>query len=67
VGSIKWRETAPFDSADLEQLIRKSVLVPGVGPATPLVAISRRGVDRSARKLKVALTPADLLGSSSGG
>lgn len=67
VGSIKWRETARFDSGDLEQLIRKSALVPGVGPATPLIAISRRGVDRSARKLKVALTPADLLRSSSGG
>ena len=60
-GSIKWRETAPFDSGDLEQLIRKSALVPGVGSATPLIAISRRGVDRSARKLTVAFTPADLL------
>jgi hypothetical protein len=64
VGSIKWRETAPFDSGDLEQLIKKSALVPGVGPATPLVAVSRRGVDRSARTLKVAFTPADLLSSS---
>jgi len=67
VGSVKWRETAPFDSGDLEQLIRKSALVPGVGPATPLIAISRRGVERSARKLTVAFTPADLLSSSRGG
>ena len=48
-------------SGDLEQLIRKSGLVPGVGPATPLIAVSRRGVGRSARKLQVAFTPADLL------
>lgn len=60
-GSIKWRETAPFDSSDLERLIATSARVPGVGPATPLVAVSRRGVDRSARKLHLGLGPADLL------
>ena len=60
-GSIKWRETAPFDSSDLERLITTSARVPGVGPATPLVVVSRRGVDRSARKLHLGLGPADLL------
>ena len=60
-GSIKWRETAPFDSSDLEHLIATSARVPGVGPATPLVAVSRRGVDRSARKLHLGFGPADLL------
>ncbi len=60
-GSIKWRETAPFDSSDLERLIATSARVPGVGPATPLVAVSRRGVDRSARKLHLGFGPADLL------
>ena len=60
-GSIKWRETAPFDSSDLERLIATSARVPGVGPATPLVAVSRRGIDRSARKLHLGFGPADLL------
>ncbi len=60
-GSIKWRDTAPFDSTDLEQLITKSALVPGVGPSTPLVAVSRSGVDRSARKLRLAITPSELV------
>jgi uncharacterized protein len=56
-GSIKWRERALFDSSDLEQLIAKSALVPGVTAGTPLIAISRTGIDRSARKLTVAITP----------
>ena len=59
--SIKWRETAPFDSSDLERLIATSARVAGVGPATPLVAVSRRGVQRSARKLYFGFGPADLL------
>jgi AAA+ ATPase superfamily predicted ATPase len=61
VGSIKWRETAPFDSGDLKQLIVKSAQVPGVGAATPLVAISRMGVDQSARKLTASFGPEELL------
>lgn len=65
-GSIKWREAAPFDSGDLERLIEKSALVPGVGPATALIAVSRRGIDRSARKLQVEITPEELVQTSSG-
>lgn len=60
-GSIKWRETGRFDSSDLERLIATSSQVPGVGPGTPLVAVSRTGIDRSARKLHLGLGPADLL------
>jgi len=64
VGSIKWRDRKPFASGDLEELIEGAARVPGVGPATPLVAISRSGVDRSARKLSVAVAAADLVGAS---
>ncbi len=61
VGSIKWRDAAAFDSSDLEQLIIKSALVPGVGPSTRLIAVSRCGIDRSARKLSLAIAPSDLV------
>jgi AAA+ ATPase superfamily predicted ATPase len=60
-GSIKWRDKDPFDSSDLERLIATSSQVPGVGPGTPLVAVSRTGIDRSARKLTIGFDPADLL------
>lgn len=60
-GSIKWRDRAPFDSADLERLLTKSALVPGVGPLTPMVAVSRSGVDRSARKLHLGIAPEELV------
>jgi AAA+ ATPase superfamily predicted ATPase len=64
VGSIKWRETAPFDSGDLEQLIKKSAMVPGVGASTPLVAVSRSGIDGSARKLTLAISPSELVSAT---
>lgn len=60
-GSIKWRDTAAFESGDLEHLITKSALVPGVGPSTPLIAVSRSGIERSARKLSLAIAPSDLV------
>lgn len=63
-GSIKWRDTGPFDSADLEQLLEKSALVPGVDPSTPMVAVSRSGVDRSARKLHLVIAPEELVSPS---
>ncbi len=64
VGSIKWRERAPFDGSDIAQLAQQSALVPGISPATPLVAISRTGIDPSVRGLTLALTPDELLGGS---
>lgn len=60
-GSIKWRDRSTFESSDLERLIATAVRVPGVGPATPLIAISRAGIGRSARRLTAAFGPADLL------
>lgn len=61
IGSIKWRASAPFDSGDLEQLIRMGALVPGVGPSTLLIAVSRRGVEPSARKLNLEITADELV------
>ena len=61
VGSIKWRERAPFDGADISQLAEKSALMPGVGAATPLVAISRTVIDPSVRALSLAITPGELM------
>lgn len=60
-GSIKWRDRSTFESADLEQLIATAGRVPGVGPATPLIAISRTGTGASARKLSAAFGPSELL------
>ncbi len=60
-GSIKWRDRAPFDSADLEQLIVTAARVLGVGPTTPLVAVSRAGIDPSARRLSASFGPSELL------
>jgi len=44
VGSIKWRDSKPFDAADYAALARGAVMVPGVDDQTPLVAVSRSGV-----------------------
>ena len=60
-GSIKWRERAPFDGSDVGNLAAKATLVPGVTVATPLVAISRSGIDPSARGLAAGFGPDDLL------
>lgn len=60
-GSIKWRDKGAFDSGDLERLIRQSALVPGVEPTTPLITVSRAGVDRSARKLTLAVSASELV------
>ena len=60
VGSIKWRERAPFDQADLAVLHRAAAAVPGATPATPTVAVSRTGV---ATDVTLGLTPEDLLQS----
>lgn len=61
VGSVKWRERAPFDGSDLGSLAVQSALVPGVGPNTRLVAISRAGIDPSVRMPLVSVTPDQLL------
>jgi uncharacterized protein len=58
VGSVKWRDTRPFDARDLADLHAARPLVPGADDAAT-VAVGRAGVD--ARDVDLALTPADLL------
>ncbi len=61
VGSIKWRERKPFDAADTRDLVEKSARVPGTGPNTRFVAVSRSGIDRSVREIAVSFSPSDLV------
>ncbi|MDT9700118.1 DUF234 domain-containing protein [Streptomyces sp. P17] len=44
VGSIKWLESQPFGRREYDTLVRNVLAVPGAGPDTPLVAVSRSGV-----------------------
>ncbi|MEU8898260.1 DUF234 domain-containing protein [Nocardia sp. NPDC048505] len=44
VGSIKWLEDRPFDRHDYDALARGVLAVPGTEFDTPLVAVSRSGV-----------------------
>ena len=59
IGSIKWREKAPFDRSDLSELARLASFVPGADSATPLVAVSRSGF--TVTDLAATWTPEDLL------
>ncbi|MGO9449047.1 MAG: ATP-binding protein [Solirubrobacteraceae bacterium] len=61
VGSIKWRERAPFDGNDLRALEAALTLVPGVDASTLLVGVSRSGFDASSSRLDVRLEPEELL------
>ncbi len=45
VGSIKWREDAPFTITDLRTLERDASIIPGVRPETQRVAVARTRVD----------------------
>ena len=58
VGSIKWQENRPFDLPDLGRLTQHRDRLPGTGPDTPLLAVSRTG---SSVDGLPALEPADLL------
>lgn len=60
VGSVKWRDNAPFTRADLRALAAAAGQVPG-GASVPLVGVSRSGF--STEELDVGLTPEDLLGA----
>jgi len=44
-GSVKWLETDPFGQRELERLLAGSMSVPGRDHTTPLVAVSRSGVE----------------------
>ena len=57
-GAIKWLERAPLREDTVRRLIADLASVPGASPSTPLVAVSRSGVDATG---VVALGPSDLL------
>jgi hypothetical protein len=59
VGSVKWRDKAPFDRSDLADLARVASLVPGADSRTPLVAVSRSGF--TVTDLAATFTPDTLL------
>lgn len=43
VGSIKWLDNRPLDRHDYDELVRGAGAVPGAGPDTPKIAVSRAG------------------------
>lgn len=45
VGSIKWLDTGVFGRHEYDELARSVLAVPGATAETPLVAVSRRGVE----------------------
>ena len=58
IGSVKWREQAPFDRRDLAELATHRTRVPGAADAA-LIAVSRAGC--TARDVDRAYGPADLV------
>ena len=58
VGSIKWREKAPFGRSDLDALLALRPRVPGAA-AAKVIGVSRSGF--AVRGLDLALTARDLL------
>lgn len=60
VGSIKWLETAPFDSGDYTKLIKHRSQLPGATPTTPLIIVSRSGCTSTTQEAQVFM-PDDLL------
>ncbi|HVC15185.1 MAG TPA: ATP-binding protein [Acidimicrobiales bacterium] len=58
-GSIKWLDDQAFSTADLKTLARKTNEIPGAGPETPLVVVSRSGV--TAKGAALSLGPEELL------
>jgi AAA+ ATPase superfamily predicted ATPase len=59
VGSIKWRERAPFDRRDLAHLVSQTPRIPGTDAETLTVGVSRSGFD--AEGLDAKLGPEELL------
>lgn len=62
VGSIKWLESAPFNSHDLGQLLKHRIQLPGAEVDTPLLAVSRSGF---AVEGLAAISPEELLNAYS--
>ncbi|WP_221891226.1 hypothetical protein [Microbispora sp. KK1-11] len=44
-GSIEWLENGSFGRHEYDSLVRDMLAVPGADTGTPLVAVSRSGVD----------------------
>ena len=61
VGSIKWRDRAPFDRDDLLALAEARSRVPGADRRTLLVGVSRSGF--ATEGLDLALDPAAIVGA----
>jgi hypothetical protein len=59
-GSVKWLETQAFGRRDYETLLRDMAAVPGTTPDTPLVAVSRCGVEEGL-PLAASWGPEDLV------
>ena len=60
IGSIKWRETSPFDHRDFEALRQIREQVPGFDSQTKLIAVSRSGF-KGIRDLDLTLGPQELI------
>ncbi|THA70381.1 ATP-binding protein [Streptomyces sp. A0958] len=45
IGSVKWLESLPFGRREYDALVRDMLAVPGAGPDTALVTVSRCGVE----------------------
>ncbi|GII78464.1 ArsR family transcriptional regulator [Sphaerisporangium rufum] len=65
VGSIKWLDARPFDRHDYDELVRGAAAVPGWVPDTPVVAVSRAGVE-AGLPLAASWGPAELLTARGG-
>lgn len=59
-GSVKWLETQAFGRRDYDTLLRDMAAVPGTTPDTPLVAVSRCGVEEGL-PLAASWGPEDLV------
>jgi uncharacterized protein len=59
-GSVKWLETQAFGRREYEALVRDAAAVPGITEDTPLVAVSRCGVEEGL-PLAASWGPEDLV------
>jgi hypothetical protein len=59
-GSVKWLERQPFGRREYEALVRDAAAVPGTTEDTPLVAVSRCGVEEG-MPLAASWGPEDLV------
>ncbi len=66
VGSIKWRQSRPFDRADTLELAKHREEVPGATAETPLLGVSSSGFSDDA-PLDVRLAPENLIAAYDAG